>query len=105
MLAALAKGALSPTPAAAAAAGLPQALQLVRRFAAEPAAAVEAADGTVTQVMAGRRGRCGGARARERGPTPGCGPAHGPRGPRPAPLGPPGAAGRGARAPRARVCA
>ena len=49
MLAALSKG-LVPVQAAAAAAALPAALQQVRRFAAEPAAAAETADGTITQV-------------------------------------------------------
>ena len=49
MLAALSKG-LVPVQTAAAAAALPAALQQVRRFAAEPAAAAETADGTVTQV-------------------------------------------------------
>jgi F-type H+-transporting ATPase subunit beta len=49
-LAALSKG-LAPVQAAAAAAALPAALQQARRFAAEPAAAAETADGTVTQVI------------------------------------------------------
>ncbi|KAI7839690.1 hypothetical protein COHA_006497 [Chlorella ohadii] len=50
MLAALSKG-LVPVQAAAAAAALPAALQHCRRFAAEPAAAAETADGSVTQVI------------------------------------------------------
>ncbi len=49
MLAALSKG-LVPVQAAAAAAALPAALQHCRRFAAEPAAAAETADGSITQV-------------------------------------------------------
>lgn len=58
MLAALSKG-LVPVQAAAAAAALPAALQQVRRFAAEPAAAAETANGTVTQVR-GPMGHAGG---------------------------------------------
>lgn len=65
MLANIARGLISPAGAAPAATALPSALSIVRRFAAEPAAAVEAADGTITQA----RG-CPGGREGAQGPRP-----------------------------------